>query len=165
MTKPLRRVAAVSLVLALAVVTVPVNAQFVVYDPTNYANAVLRYGQLVQQLAQLKGGEAVETLNLTPDGSWRFTLPSLDTPVRLRYADRGELLSLRTDTVLLEPEIRQVTLIARARTPFVRNRGPLKEVVLGHVRPLWWRAAVRRKYYTNTGGKSGVLTGVPCYKV
>jgi hypothetical protein len=34
---------------------VPVSAQLfgVVYDPTNYANAVLRYGQLQQQLAQL----------------------------------------------------------------------------------------------------------------
>jgi hypothetical protein len=34
------------------------NAQFgfggIVYDPTNYANAVLRYNQLVQQLAQLR---------------------------------------------------------------------------------------------------------------
>lgn len=40
------------LLLALAV---PVSAQLfgVVYDPTNYANAVLRYGQLQQQLAQL----------------------------------------------------------------------------------------------------------------
>ena len=43
MTKPLRRVAAVSLVLALAVVTVPLKAQFVVYDPTNYIEAVLQY--------------------------------------------------------------------------------------------------------------------------
>jgi hypothetical protein len=34
-----------------------VSAQFgsgIVYDPTNYANAVLRYNQLVQQLAQLQ---------------------------------------------------------------------------------------------------------------
>src|SRR5579864_6215800 len=33
------------------------SAQFgfgIVYDPTNYANAVLRYSQLVQQLAQLR---------------------------------------------------------------------------------------------------------------
>src|SRR5437773_9850331 len=32
------------------------QAQFggIVYDPTNYANAVLRYSQLVQQLAQLR---------------------------------------------------------------------------------------------------------------
>ena len=36
MKKPLRRIGAISLVLALAVVTVPLKAQFVVYDPTNY---------------------------------------------------------------------------------------------------------------------------------
>ncbi|MGH9823032.1 MAG: hypothetical protein ACREDR_07275, partial [Blastocatellia bacterium] len=41
------------LLLLLPVVS---HAQFggIVYDPTNYANAVLRYNQLVQQLAQLR---------------------------------------------------------------------------------------------------------------
>jgi len=50
-----KRVLAVVLVLALCVGTA--SAQFgfgIVYDPTNYANAVLRYGQLVQQLNQLR---------------------------------------------------------------------------------------------------------------
>src|SRR6476620_8624683 len=40
----------------LVVITVPAHAQLfggIVYDPTNYGNAVLRYGQLQQQLAQL----------------------------------------------------------------------------------------------------------------
>jgi hypothetical protein len=48
-----RLVLATVLVVALAA---PVSAQLfggIVYDPTNYANAVLRYGQLQQQLAQL----------------------------------------------------------------------------------------------------------------
>jgi len=51
-----RKVLAVLLVLGLCVSTA--SAQFgfggIVYDPTNYANAVLRYNQLVQQLAQLR---------------------------------------------------------------------------------------------------------------
>src|ERR1700720_2455873 len=51
-----KRVLAVLLVLGLCVGTA--SAQFgfggIVYDPTNYANAVLRYNQLVQQLAQLR---------------------------------------------------------------------------------------------------------------
>jgi len=50
-----KRTLAVLLVLGLCVGTA--SAQFglggIVYDPTNYANAVLRYNQLVQQLAQL----------------------------------------------------------------------------------------------------------------
>ena len=51
-----RRILTGLLVLALAGVTiVPISAQFfgVVFDPTNYANALLRYAQLQQQLAQL----------------------------------------------------------------------------------------------------------------
>ena len=52
MTKLLLRVGAITL--ALVVFTLTVKAQLVVYDPTNYANAVLRYNQLVQQLAQLR---------------------------------------------------------------------------------------------------------------
>lgn len=42
---------------AIAVVPRPAQAQFglsIVYDPTNYANAVLRYSQLVAQLNQLR---------------------------------------------------------------------------------------------------------------
>jgi hypothetical protein len=50
-----KRILAVLLITGLCVGTA--SAQFfggIVYDPTNYANAVLRYGQLVQQLAQLR---------------------------------------------------------------------------------------------------------------
>ena len=50
-----RRILAVLLVMGLCVGTA--SAQFgfgIVYDPTNYANAVLRYSQLVQQLNQLR---------------------------------------------------------------------------------------------------------------
>jgi hypothetical protein len=48
-----KRIFAVFLVMSLCVGTA--FAQFgIVYDPTNYANAVLRYNQLVQQLAQLQ---------------------------------------------------------------------------------------------------------------
>jgi hypothetical protein len=50
-----KRVLGILLIMGLCVGTA--SAQFfggIVYDPTNYANAVLRYGQLVQQLAQLR---------------------------------------------------------------------------------------------------------------
>jgi hypothetical protein len=50
-----RKIIVSLLVLGLCVGTA--SAQFgfgIVYDPTNYANAVLRYSQLVQQLAQLR---------------------------------------------------------------------------------------------------------------
>src|SRR5712692_4903530 len=47
---------AVLIVAALVLLPAVAHAQFggIVYDPTNYANAVLRYNQLVQQLVQLR---------------------------------------------------------------------------------------------------------------
>jgi hypothetical protein len=50
------RKAIVTAILAALLLPIVSNAQFggIVYDPTNYANAVLRYNQLVQQLAQLR---------------------------------------------------------------------------------------------------------------
>jgi hypothetical protein len=51
-----RKSAAMLVVAALLLVPAVSEAQFggIVYDPSNYANAVLRYSQLVQQLAQLR---------------------------------------------------------------------------------------------------------------
>jgi hypothetical protein len=53
---PMKGVAALA-VATLLILPVVSQAQFgggIVYDPTNYANALLRYNQLVQQLAQLR---------------------------------------------------------------------------------------------------------------
>jgi hypothetical protein len=53
---PMKGVAALA-VATLLILPVVSRAQFgggIVYDPTNYANALLRYNQLVQQLAQLR---------------------------------------------------------------------------------------------------------------
>jgi hypothetical protein len=117
-----------------------------------------------QQLDDLKGGEEVELVNLTTDGVWKFRLPFLDIPLRLLYADRGEEAVLRTDTVFLEPELRRVTLVARAKALVPRNRGPLLAAVLGHVRPGWWQAVVGGRAYADRAGRKGLLENVPCYR-
>ncbi len=53
-----KRSAVIAVVVTLLLVPAASQAQFgfggIVYDPTNYANAVLRYNQLVQQLVQLR---------------------------------------------------------------------------------------------------------------
>jgi hypothetical protein len=112
-----------------------------------------------QQSATLKGGEPVELQNMTPDGLWHFTLPELDVPVRLRYADRDLSPALRTDTVVLEPESYRVTLLARFAVPVVRNRAPLEEIILGHVTPAWWRAKLRGKAFLDRAGTGGRAPG------
>ncbi len=51
-----KQIVAIALLFALLILPAVSYGQFggVVYDPTNYVNAVLRYNQLVQQLAQLR---------------------------------------------------------------------------------------------------------------
>jgi len=51
-----KKIIAITVVVVVLVMPALSNAQFggVVYDPTNYANALLRYNQLVQQLSQLR---------------------------------------------------------------------------------------------------------------
>lgn len=108
-----------------------------------------------QQSGTIRGGEEVELRNLTPDGLWRFRLPRLDVPVRLFYDDRQAEISLRLDTVLIEPDDRRVMLVSRAVVRTVRNRGVLRAIVLGHVTRGWLRAKTARKEYIDSAGNLG----------
>lgn len=77
--------AVVLIACAIAVVPRPAHAQFgfsVVYDPTNYANAVLRYSQLIAQLNQLRSTylQILNQYNLAVQMS--HSLPNMAT----RYA-------------------------------------------------------------------------------
>lgn len=49
-----KKILVVTLLIGIAVGTASAQFGGIVYDPTNYANAVLRYNQLVQQLLQLQ---------------------------------------------------------------------------------------------------------------
>ncbi|MHC4403674.1 MAG: DUF2169 family type VI secretion system accessory protein [Planctomycetota bacterium] len=105
-----------------------------------------------QQSNTLQGGEEVRLHNLTPDGLWQFRLPVLDVPVHLLYDDRQSRASLRMDTVLIEPDLRRLTLTSRLCVSLPRNRGWLREVVLGHISRGWLRArAVRKEYHDRIG--------------
>jgi hypothetical protein len=88
MTKPLLRVGATSLVLALVVVATPLKAQLAVYDPANYFEAVAEYEQLIRQYEFL-----IEQAKRVPvDLETRYHAYSLDwtyyDPASLLYAQR-----------------------------------------------------------------------------
>lgn len=100
-----------------------------------------------QQSRRVQGGEWVEVVGMTPDGGWRFPLPTLDVPVHLAYRDRMGQGALKIDTVLLEPDQYRLTLTARLAIPVIRNRAPLAQIVLGKVGRGWLRARFARKVY------------------
>jgi hypothetical protein len=113
-----------------------------------------------QQSRTLQGGEQVEIRNMTPEGSWGFNLPVLEVPVRLVYAERNAAAALRMDTVILEPDEYRLTLLARCKIPLIRTRGPLEEIILGHVTSAWWYARTHRKRYLDFANRNGRMSGI-----
>lgn len=109
-----------------------------------------------QQSRTLRGGEIAVLENLTPEGRWSFRLPELDIAVRLLFDDRVESRPLHMDTVLIDAQTKRVTLTSRAAIRTRRNRGALREVVLGHRSPAWLHAQRLGKRHIELSGRDTV---------
>lgn len=116
-----------------------------------------------QQLPGLAPGMAFTLVNLTPDGRWQFCLPRIAAPLRLIFDDRVEETAFAPDTVLIEPDLRRLTLKARRAFITRRNVPALREIVFGHVSPVWLNARRKRKLYLNPLGGDGTLRDLPTW--
>ncbi len=119
-----------------------------------------------QQLPALEPGTAFTLVNLTPEGRWQFRLPrksTLRAQLKLVYDDRVEDRGFAPDTVLIEPDLRRVTLKARLAFVTRRNAPALREIVFGYVSPVWLNARRKRKAYLNPLGGDGTLTDRPTW--
>ncbi len=130
------------------------------FDPRHYQAAPRD-----QQSATIRGGERVEIRNMTPEGVWQFTLPTLNVPLRFWPANWSNTPVLRMDTVLLEPDAYRVTLVARASIRVLRNKAPLEEVILGQVNAAWWRARVQGKTFVDRRGTGQRNTRVEAFRL
>ncbi|MFP2957447.1 DUF2169 domain-containing protein [Myxococcus sp. 1LA] len=59
----------------------------------------------------LTGGERVELMNMTPEGVLRFELPRISFGFTTHVGGRREAHGARLTTVLLEPEVRRLSLV------------------------------------------------------
>ncbi|MGX5799755.1 DUF2169 family type VI secretion system accessory protein [Bradyrhizobium sp. Arg314] len=110
-----------------------------------------------QQLQQLNGGEEVSVIGMTPDGRWNFRLPRVVAPIRLLYDDRTEDRVFQVDTVVIEPDLRRVTLKSRLSMVTKRNAPALREILFGHVTPAFLLARRKRKAYLSPRGDGGLI--------
>lgn len=69
----------------------------------------------------LRGGEAVELFNLTPNGSLRFCLPRVSIGFLTRLAGEPRAHPARLHTVLIEPDERRVTMVWHTALPCHRE--------------------------------------------
>lgn len=102
-----------------------------------------------QWLDALGGDETIVCENLSPEGRWTTTVPRLDAPVWLFFADRSEPAELRVDTLELIPMRHELVLTARLAIPTQRDRGRLDEILVGHATPAWMRARTQHKRYVD----------------
>jgi hypothetical protein len=116
-----------------------------------------------QQAPALAPGETVTLVNLTPDGRWQFRLPRVMAPLRLIFDDRVEEAAFLPDTVLIEPDLRRVTLKARRAFVTRRNVPALREIAFGHVSPVWLNARRKGKAYVSPLGGDGTLRDLPTW--
>ncbi|NVJ22460.1 DUF2169 domain-containing protein [Myxococcus sp. AM011] len=79
----------------------------------------------------LKGGEGVELLNVSPQGSHRFALPCCEWEVEARIGGTLERPILRLETVLLEPDARQISLTWRGAVNCDKRSLKIQEVRFG----------------------------------
>jgi hypothetical protein len=101
-----------------------------------------------QQMPYPKGGETVELTNLTPEGSTRFVLPSLDLPVEfsLRSGEKQKQNGV-ADTLIIEPDMRRFIVVWRAVLPLKKNMFEVNQAVTGTMPPGWYRARDLGKTY------------------
>ncbi|RAZ71671.1 DUF2169 family type VI secretion system accessory protein [Mesorhizobium atlanticum] len=117
-----------------------------------------------QHLPQIRGGEPVSIVGMTPNGRWDFRLPRVVAPIRLIYDDRTEQCSFNADTAIIEPDLRRITLKARLALITRRNAPALREIVFGHLSPGWLNARRKRKIYLNPRGGDGTLRDQPVWQ-
>lgn len=86
-----------------------------------------------QQIDYPQGDEIVCLTNLTPEGELRFVLPKLQVPVRLEPS-HGSVVNLQpvVDTITIDSEARLLTLVARARHPFIHSIHEIDQIQVGH---------------------------------
>jgi hypothetical protein len=116
-----------------------------------------------QQSASIRPGARATLINMTPEGRWEFRVPSLNAPVRLLRDRTAEEVTFTPDTVLIEPDLRRITLKARMSFITRRNAPKLREVIVGHVSPVFLNARRKEKEYVNPLGGDGTLSGVPVW--
>lgn len=103
-----------------------------------------RYFQIAAEDQQIKyptGGESVRLKNLCathPD--IQFTLPRLDTiPVKFLTSDYQVIEKLPVvDTLYIEPDKGQFSVIWRTRVPIKKHIGRYSTIAIGHVSQKWW---------------------------
>lgn len=103
--------------------------------PDDFDDQYFLSAPIDQQLPFLKGGEFVRCINMTPEGKFQLTVPTMHIPIVFRFRDREVGVEANLDTLIIEPDGRRCLVIWRATVPVGRKLTALREVLVG-VQPI-----------------------------
>jgi hypothetical protein len=94
-----------------------------------------------QQIDHLRGGEEVELLNLTPQGTTCFRVPRIEMPVTFYRTDGEEIeRAAANDTIIIEPDLGRFILVWRTALPLKKNMFEVAQVIVGRMSRAFYRA-------------------------
>lgn len=108
--------------------------------PADFDERYYQSAPLDQQLPIASGEQPVTLLNLTEDGRRDFVLPQFEAPIyMIPKQGKREDYSAPLDTIVIEPDLRRVTMTWRMARPLKRNLFEIAQVLIGRKGAQWWQ--------------------------
>lgn len=82
----------------------------------------------------LQGGEPVSITHMHPGGALTFDLPKVNLLTRIQVAKRVEILDFHLDTLILEPNLRKLSMVWRSAMPCDKQMLKISEIKIGLTR-------------------------------
>ena len=79
----------------------------------------------------LQGGEPITITHMHPDGAFQFDLPQVTPTTRIHVAKRVEQLAFNLETLVLEPNLRKLSMVWRAAMPCDKQMLKISEIKVG----------------------------------
>ncbi|MFY4727921.1 DUF2169 family type VI secretion system accessory protein [Nitrospira sp. BLG_2] len=121
--------------------------------PLDFNDAYYQAAPVDQQIPYLRGGETVTLTNLTPEGTTRFTIPTIEMPI-VFFPKKGDKQEAKgaIDTIIIEPDQQRFMLLWRQSYRLKRNMFDVVQVVAGVMPKAWYRAReLGKTYYPSLG--------------
>jgi hypothetical protein len=115
--------------------------------PEDFSPAYFNVAPVDQQLDGYQPGEVVRLLNMTAAVRDQFVLPDFTVPVTLVSSDELNEGTATVDTIIIEPEARRFSLVAKAQAVLADGPGSLNRIVVGEMTRGMRKAVETGKWY------------------
>jgi len=104
--------------------------------PDDFNELYYQCAPIDQQINYLQGGESVELTNLSAKGKQRFKIPQLEIPIKImRKNGKTETPQTVIDTLSIDTEKQQFTLVARTQVDFIHSMLEISQIQVGEKKP------------------------------